>query len=1142
MPAPPPTPPPPSEQATKRHKPQLDARARGATTAATYIQAALEALQEHTTGTQATTDAVTNTLQSGHSHLTNALECLQAWTGEGGATGVQLVNNHTEDMEPGGGEEPASSSTRPRGRLAEQRPPSPINNPDSSNPPPPRPAQDNDTTATGGWTHHTGGTTNFEEAIRLAQHVRMGWGALNAEERIQDVGAILGLLRQGRRWLGTVVRTSSWALQSMAEARAPQAEQELLIAASYPTHPQASHHLQQAQHHMEACLGGEASALATQHNREAEGGEVHPADALALAAGGEEAPPGPNPGNQLQPTGHPIVRARHILQRLMPFTGGEVQEQLEAALQALNEWCHNLWGADLLAIEDTRGGSEGAARVGAATRGGHAGEGAAEAGGETNQRDRDLLPDRDNGREKIEAIVTLEAEGGTGGATSSEQGIDGGAPLTPPTQAWQPPPPSSYPQPQTMRRRWEAQMGIAANRRRSKQRRRLAFGQRTRRSRSGGSSYQYKHLTTEAGEEEEDEAGDEDETHRRRRTEPPGGIDLLNVAEEHRRRRAHAPAVRMLDGTSQGEKRKGMVWEWPQLGDSSVSVSIAREKSASSVYEKARPPQVEYDVAPLEAVMDVFLATDSNMHKRIFGAKLLKQYKAVKEILLAGDTNRLVAELTFVRINDLAVPSEPIHILLYLEPLIALIIVANGISIGIQTDPHFENWEGWLYVEMGFVLLLAVELLARILVLGCRAFWCGSEQMWNWFDAFLTSIGVVDVMWQFASTTPPDIVGTLLLRCFRLVRLARVVRVFRLKIMSDLRLMLRGLIAGIWTLALAFLLLFAVLYVIAGLASFTIGKDRRVEELGLREFFYNIPVAMFTTFRCFIGDCNTQQGRSITSLLTEEFGVPFVLGYVASYMLVAMGIFNVILAVYVDITMKAAKENDTLTAEQYSRESVRIARATRELLKKFAAAYHVFHVMGDHGADVAKLEITHAATLFTDDEIHEDVAITKELFLLVIQDPAVQALMDELDLPPSRAHLFEVIDADGSGTLHIQELVQGLLKLRGEVNKGDVVAPLLAARSVQDMVGDLKKASEVQLDSFRAELSQHVQMLQSICSVHWDHPAPERGQIRPIGPSLSSLVAPTRPEAMQADVELLPPTPGDFGVALTPEDFPAEQP
>lgn len=40
--------------------------------------------------------------------------------------------------------------------------------------------------------------------------------------------------------------------------------------------------------------------------------------------------------------------------------------------------------------------------------------------------------------------------------------------------------------------------------------------------------------------------------------------------------------------------------------------------------------------------------------------------------------------------------------------------------------------------------------------------------------------------------------------------------------------------------------------------------------------------------------------------------------------------------------------------------------------------------------------------------------------------------MDDLELPSNRAHLFEVIDADGSGTLHIQELVQGLLKLRGE--------------------------------------------------------------------------------------------------------------
>lgn len=83
-------------------------------------------------------------------------------------------------------------------------------------------------------------------------------------------------------------------------------------------------------------------------------------------------------------------------------------------------------------------------------------------------------------------------------------------------------------------------------------------------------------------------------------------------------------------------------------------------------------------------------------------------------------------------------------------------------------------------------------------------------------------------------------------------------------------------------------------------------------------------------------------------------------------------------------------------------------------------------------------------------------AITKELFLLVIQDRCVQRLMDELDLPPDRANLFEAswrlgsepwsliasleaIDADGSGTLHVTELVQAPWPFR---TKGSVMLDL----------------------------------------------------------------------------------------------------
>ena len=94
---------------------------------------------------------------------------------------------------------------------------------------------------------------------------------------------------------------------------------------------------------------------------------------------------------------------------------------------------------------------------------------------------------------------------------------------------------------------------------------------------------------------------------------------------------------------------------------------------------------------------------------------------------------------------------------------------------------------------------------------------------------------------------------------------------------------------------------------------------------------------------------------------------------------------------YVDITMRAAKENDDTTAEQHSRESIRIARCTRELLKKFASAHHQFQD-DDKESSVnfrgPKLQINHTA-FFTDDEINDSMEISKELFLLVIQDYGV---------------------------------------------------------------------------------------------------------------------------------------------------------
>ena len=200
------------------------------------------------------------------------------------------------------------------------------------------------------------------------------------------------------------------------------------------------------------------------------------------------------------------------------------------------------------------------------------------------------------------------------------------------------------------------------------------------------------------------------------------------------------------------------------------------------------------------------------------------------------------------------------------------------------------------HITQAFALFIVLEIILRMHLLKCANYWCGPERLWNWFDLFLAATGIADIVLQVASNGQTDIFGASLLRFCRLIRLIRIVKLFRVKFMKDLRLMVKGLIAGIRTLALAFALLFAVLYVISGFATITIGGSTIAKDENLQRYFANIPESMFTAFRCFTGECINDHGQPIQALLAEHFGLAFVLPFVASYMLVSMGIFNVILA------------------------------------------------------------------------------------------------------------------------------------------------------------------------------------------------------------------------------------------------------
>jgi len=506
-------------------------------------------------------------------------------------------------------------------------------------------------------------------------------------------------------------------------------------------------------------------------------------------------------------------------------------------------------------------------------------------------------------------------------------------------------------------------------------------------------------------------------------------------------------------------------WHWPSP-QPSRRISTMGRGSIQLV-----DPSSTWNVVPFRALVEAFSMDEQEVSKIFVAPRMMVQFQAVKEILLAGDTNRLVAELTFVRINDLAAPPEKVNVLAYLEPVVLFIILANGIMIGIQSDPKNASWSGWWWFELAFAIFLVLEFIIRILVCGCYEHFYGPERYWNFFDILFIAAAIADLLLEIVGGEDSTVAISTLLRMSRLARVTRIMKVFRLHWMKELRLMLKGLVGGFRTLVTAVCLLFAVLYVIAGLATYSLGRDPKIDELGYQHLFYNLPISMFTTFRCLSGQCDSDTGAPMPSILAAEFGTPFVFGYVISYMLVTMGISNVILAVYVDITMRAAKESEATTAEQHARESLRIARTARELLKKFAAAEKVFKDNYDP-TESAQIDLTPASAHFTDQVMHGRLEISKELFLLVIQDPNVQHLMDDLDLPPDRANLFEVIDSDGSGTLRVSELVQGLLKVRGELKKSDVVATSLATQSLQQLIIEMRDEQTAFQDRVTRSLSE----------------------------------------------------------------------
>jgi len=410
-----------------------------------------------------------------------------------------------------------------------------------------------------------------------------------------------------------------------------------------------------------------------------------------------------------------------------------------------------------------------------------------------------------------------------------------------------------------------------------------------------------------------------------------------------------------------------------------------------------------------------------------------------------------------------------------IEPSMGFVIFANAVTIGIAAD---VEWGGWSKLEIAFTVLFLLELVLKVKTRGCRQHFFGADWAWSFFDAGIVTTACFDVVVSetLASTNGDSWSGTdftiiKLVRLTRLTRLLRVLRLLRLRIFKELLLMIKGVTAVMRTLGAAIILLLFMVYILGVLLRQTIGADKREIDDDGYVLFSSLPWAMFNVFRCFATECTSPMGKPILPYLTMLYGPTFALPYTFTFLFITFGVFNLIMAIFVENVMEAAKTKRTLTENE---ERCRVCRKLRELVLQICGA------TGNY-SDLITIQpnnpvgwTTRFCTLYYagrplaldhEERCNESfmlcTQIPRERFSQAISQNVVKDLFDELGIyVGDLSDLFDVLDADSSGMLDVSELITGLLKLRsGGSDKSDIVAAVLGLRAVQK---NLKRMVHVQ--------------------------------------------------------------------------------
>lgn len=414
--------------------------------------------------------------------------------------------------------------------------------------------------------------------------------------------------------------------------------------------------------------------------------------------------------------------------------------------------------------------------------------------------------------------------------------------------------------------------------------------------------------------------------------------------------------------------------------------------------------------------------------------------------------------------------------------IVGACILVNVIFIGVQTDlavlaiqnPEEKVPDWFRYVDIFFTVFFAVEVLLRAYVLRSR-FFLGKDKGWNIFDTIIVTSAILEEVLQIGTSTT-------VIRILRILRLVRIIRFIKvMRIFSDLRAMVRGIINSVLSLVWAIILLLMIMFTAAVFITQVLTSHLQEQSPPMSaeqqddalKHFGSLMTTIYSLYKAISGGGDWGEYSDSLFMISPIMGVFFCL-YIA---FTVFAVLNVVTGVFVDGAITSAQRDAESEIMSQTAERTRHIEDVRSIFKR---------------ADVDQT----GSLDWTEFEQHFGDACVQAYF---------RRLQLDIDGEEALRDLWSMLDFDGDGSVDMNEFLDGCSRLKGNASSLDLARLTHnQARMEKRLVGICKEHVLAQQNQGEALalLSQKVDFLM----MQLQGSAPPIGKVPPESPDQKSFV------------------------------------